>query len=132
MTKKTRSIAFQDAADSSPGSQESVTAIMKMISAAQNSAGEDLTDEFCIEILQECQDLLCERYNVYVTPSVDENCNRVYGGACFFVRMLSFIHDEISENLRDMECARILDRCIHHVMSHNSLTSNNLYWGKMM
>jgi len=107
--------------------QEAAAAIIGMLSAAKNVALLDLRDEYCVENLEECENILRERYNINTSLVSERNYDESLGEVVLFIRMISYVSLELLEKFNDGYCSNMTEQCVRHLMASHDLSASDLY-----
>ena len=106
---------------------EAAAAIIGMLSAAKNAALLDYRDEYCVDSLEECENILRERYNINTALVSERNYDKSLSEIAIFIRMISYVSLEISEKLKDGHCSDVTEQCVRHLMVSHDLSHNDVY-----
>lgn len=129
MKKKSSNTIHESGVDNE---YEAAAAMIGMISAAKNVALLDLRDEYCVDYLEECENVLRDRYNINTHLVSEKNYDESLREIILLVRMISYVSLELLEKFNDGYCSEIAEQCVQHLMASHGLSSNDLYPPDMM
>ncbi len=113
------------------GGRASAIAIVGLLCAAKNAAKVSFSNDYCVTHIQKCEELLRVKYNIGSGLVPKETYDETYCAFIVLIRMLSYIHMELSENFNDASNSDIIGQCIRHLVSSQNISPNDLYPSKV-
>jgi len=86
-----------------------------LLTAARVSANASCGDGLCVHLIDQCIAHLSEQYDL---PSVEPDEGEMWteGSLAALVRLVIYVHAEVSEILHDRRAENLLKQCIDHLL----------------